>query len=157
MLGSRRGVTNRKEEAVPSTRRDLLADVAAAIAVVGTAGFTRDLQADTTVTAEQFLALSQKLTNASGLDPAIAKTLLAGFLATGNGPGLAALVAGRDHGGSLANAIVAAWYSGVYDSGVGKQAVATFTDALLWNALSFTKPPGWCGGATGYWAQAPGT
>lgn len=139
------------------TRRDLLTGIAAAIMAAGTSGFPRDLYADATVTVEQFLALSQQLTNASGLDPAVAKTLLGGFLATGNGPALAALIAGPGRDGPLADAIVAAWYSGIYDSGPGKQAVATFTDAVLWNALSFTKPPGWCGGSTGYWAQAPVT
>lgn len=142
---------------MPSTRRDVLVGVTAAIAAAGTSGFPRDLHADTTVTVEQFLALSQKLTNASGLDPAVAKTLLGSFLATGRGPALAALIAGGRQDGPLANAVVAAWYSGLYDSGTGKQAVAMFTDALLWNALTFTKPPGFCGGATGYWAQAPGT
>lgn len=136
------------------TRRDLLADVAAAIAVAGTAGFPRDLWADT-VTPEQFLALSQRLTGVSGLDPAVAKTLLGGFLATGNGAALAVLVAAARPEGPLADAIVAAWYSGVYDSGAGRQAVATFTDALLWTALSFTKPPSQCGGETGYWARPP--
>jgi len=141
---------------VHPTRRDLLADIAAAVALAGTSGFPRALYADTTVTVEQFLALSQKLTNISGLDPAIAKTLLGGFLATGNGPALAQVIAGAGQDGPLANAIVAAWYSGVYDSGAGRQAVATYTDALLWNALSFTKPLGWCGGSTGYWAKAPG-
>lgn len=139
------------------TRRDLLVRIAAAIAVAGTSGFPHDLYADTTVTVEQFLALSQKLTTVSGLDPAVAKTLLGGFLATGHGPALAQLIAGAGQDGPLANAIVAAWYSGVYASGAGTQAVATYTDALLWNALSFTKPLGWCGGASGYWAQAPGT
>jgi hypothetical protein len=157
VLGSRRGVTNMKVEAVPSSRRDLLVGVVAAIGAAGTSGFPRELYADTTVTVEQFLALSQRLTNASGLDAAVAKTLLGGFLAIGNGAALAALIAGQRQDGPLANAIVAAWYSGIYDGGTGKQAVATFTDALLWNALTFTKPPGWCGGQTGYWAQAPGT
>jgi hypothetical protein len=157
MLGSRRAVTTKKEEAVASTRRDYLLGVAAAIAAAGTSGFPRELYADTAVTVEQFLALSQKLTNASGLDAGVAKTLLGGFLAAGNGPALAALIAGGRQDGPLANAIVAAWYSGIYDSAAGKQAVAMFTDALLWNALTFTKPPGFCGEATGYWAKAPGT
>lgn len=139
----------------PPTRRDLLADVAAAIAVAGTAGFPRDLWADTAVSPEQFLALSQRLTGVPGLDPAVAKTLLGGFLATGNGAALAALVAAARPGGPLADAIVAAWYAGVYDSAAGRPAVATFSDALLWNALSFTKPPSQCGGETGYWARPP--
>jgi hypothetical protein len=33
--------------------------------------------------------------------------------------------------------------------------VATFTDALVWNALTFTKPWAECGGETGYWANPP--
>ena len=45
-------------------------------------------------------------------------------------------------------------YSGSYDTSAG---LASFglTNALLWNALNFTKPPGVCGGQTGYWADAP--
>jgi Membrane bound FAD containing D-sorbitol dehydrogenase len=54
----------------------------------------------------------------------------------------------------VADDIVAAWYSGTYDTPAGP-AVAGFTDALLWNALDFTKPPGFCGGETGYWADPP--
>ena len=27
--------------------------------------------------------------------------------------------------------------------------------ALLWDALDFTKPSGFCGGLTGYWGEAP--
>jgi len=44
--------------------------------------------------------------------------------------------------------------SGSYDTSAG---LASFglTNALLWNALNFTKPPGVCGGQTGYWADAP--
>jgi len=55
---------------------------------------------------------------------------------------------------TLANAIVGAWYSGVYST-AGGQAVATFDHALLWNAMTFTKPFGECGGDTGYWSAAP--
>jgi hypothetical protein len=54
----------------------------------------------------------------------------------------------------LANAIVAAWYSGVYDGAKGP-AVADFTGALVWDALTYTKPFGECGGATGYWSDPP--
>ncbi len=51
---------------------------------------------------------------------------------------------------TLANDLAAAWYSGVVD---GK--VVLYEDALMWAAMSFTKPMGTCGGATGYWADAP--
>jgi len=81
---------------------------------------------------------------------------LAGLLATGKESDLAALEhghIGKDFD-TLADAIVASWYSGIYDSGHG-EAVATFDQALMWNALTFTKPFGWCGGDTGYWTQPP--
>jgi hypothetical protein len=36
-----------------------------------------------------------------------------------------------------------------------EQKVADFTGALVWQALTFTKPFGECGGETGYWADPP--
>jgi hypothetical protein len=56
--------------------------------------------------------------------------------------------------GTLATDIVAAWYSGLYEAR-GGLATISLASALLWDALDFTKPPGFCGGATGYWADAP--
>jgi hypothetical protein len=50
--------------------------------------------------------------------------------------------------------IVAEWYSGMYEAGQGP-AVATFEDALLWRALSYTKPLADCGGEMGHWAAPP--
>ncbi len=139
-------------------RRDfLLASIAAAIAAAA-GEFPASLYAESAVSADQFLALSQNLTQASSLDPGIAKTLLGGFLATGNGVALAELVAdpvsGTGKNALLPNAIVGAWYSGVYNTAAGP-AVATFDQALLWNALTYTKPFGECGGDTGYWSAAP--
>jgi hypothetical protein len=60
---------------------------------------------------------------------------------------------GVEHG-AVADDIVAAWYSGTYEIS-GGLAVAGFIDALLWNTLDFTKPPGECGDETGYWADPP--
>jgi hypothetical protein len=149
------------------SRRDLiLAAVGAAIAGAGAAGFPSALFAQSQVTPEQFQALSERLTETPKLDLGIATTILGGFLATGHGDELAKLVAlGHQPVTPLADAIVAAWYSGVYttmpkDDGASPagqpvQAVATFTQALLWDALTFTKPFGECGGETGYWADPP--
>jgi hypothetical protein len=140
------------------SRRDvLLAGVGAAITAAGASGFPAALFAQATVTVDAFVALSEKLTGAKDLDATVAKTLLGGFLATGNGAALAEMVADDATFTShtdLANAIVAAWYSGVYDTGKG-EAVADFTGALVWTALDFTKPWAECGGTTGYWAEAP--
>lgn len=43
------------------------------------------------------------------------------------------------------------WVSGM----AGSQQVVTYADAPIWSALTFTKPPGVCGGAFGYWAERP--
>jgi hypothetical protein len=153
---------------MPSRRDLILAAVAAAIASAGTAGFPSALFAQSTVTPEQFLALSEKLTATPKLDLDVATTILGGFLATGHGAEIAQLVGENfDSFTPIANAIVAAWYSGLYSTvprGTGAsnhplrgrvQRVATFTDALVWNALTFTKPWAECGGETGYWADPP--
>jgi hypothetical protein len=135
-------------------RRDLLLrSLAAAIAAAGAGGFPAALYAAAAVTLDQFLVLSKALTEAADLDPEMGNKLLGGFLATGHGDGLARLVAGEAEP-ELANTIVAAWYSGVSDSGQGP-AVAGFDQALLWQAMSFTKPFADCGGDTGYWSEPP--
>ena len=138
------------------TRRDaILAAVGAAVAATATAGFPVSLYAQAEITVDQFLTLSQKLTETTGLDKTVAEKLLGGFLATGHGPELQRLV-GESFSSftPLTDAIVAAWYSGVYETGKG-QAVADFTGALVWDAMTFTKPFGECGGETGYWADPP--
>ena len=140
--------------AAPLNRRDLLLrSLAAAIAAAGAGGFPAALYAAAAVTLDQFLVLSKALTEAADLDPEMGNKLLGGFLATGHGDGLARLVAGEAEP-ELANTIVAAWYSGVSDSGQGL-AVAGFDQALLWQAMSFTKPFADCGGETGYWSEPP--
>lgn len=44
------------------------------------------------------------------------------------------------------------WISGM----VGTSRVIAYAHAPVWSALTFTKPPGICGGAFGYWAVPPG-
>jgi hypothetical protein len=55
---------------------------------------------------------------------------------------------------TLADKIIDYWYSGVYDTPGGEQAVATFADALVWRAVRYTKPLTLCA-APGFWALAP--
>jgi hypothetical protein len=139
----------------PITRRSLL--IGGTSAAVLAAGFTLPAGAQETLTVDQFRTLSARLTGvaASDLDATIADRLLDGFVSMGRGSSLARLAADPEVStGTLADDIVAAWYSGTYDTTAGP-AVADFTDALLWNALDFTKPPGVCGGETGYWADPP--
>lgn len=138
------------------TRREaLVASLAAAIAAAGTGGFPAAVYGEASVTLDQFLVLSSRLTGAANLDAATGKVLLGALLSTGKGAGLARLAAGEDEADKdLAAAIVAAWYSGIGEAASGP-VVATFDQALLWRALSFTRPFGECGGSTGYWSDPP--
>lgn len=43
------------------------------------------------------------------------------------------------------------WLSGMASDG----RVLAYIDAPVWSTLGFTKPPGVCGGAFGYWADKP--
>jgi len=110
------------------------------------------------ISVEQFTALSKSLTQAASLDTDVARTLLGAFIATGHEADLAALIAdpasAASKNATFANAIVAAWYSGVCNTANG-QAIATFDGALMWNAMTYTKPFGVCGGDTGYWSDPP--
>ena len=136
------------------TRRDaLVAGLAVAIAAAGAGGFPAALYGEAPVTLDQFLALSRRLTGAANLDAAAGKTMLGALLSTGKGEALAKLAAGKGDN-DLAAAIVAAWYSGICADASGP-VVATFDQALLWQALTFTKPFGECGGSTGYWSDPP--
>ena len=117
-------------------------------------GFPLRSIARETITLDEFLALSARLTGEPDLDATAAAQLLGGFLSTGHGPELAAMIVEGGSGGAFANEIVAAWYSGRYATATGTAAF-NLPDALLWRALDFTKPPGRCGGSTGYWANEP--
>ena len=118
-------------------------------------GFPFQSCARETIGLDEFLALSARLTGAPHLDASAAAKLLDGLLSTGHGAELAALIARGASSGTLADEIVAAWFSGSYATSAGAAAF-NLPDALLWRALDFTKPPGRCGGATGYWANEPG-
>ena len=54
----------------------------------------------------------------------------------------------------LANELTAAWFSGVVNGANGPQ-VVLYTDAYVWQAMTFSKPMGQCGGALGYWSTPP--
>lgn len=112
--------------------------------------------ADHPVLLEQLLALSRGWTGRVKLDEASGAALLAGLLAARDPPRLQRELAdaARSPDSPLAATIIAAWYSGVLEVD-GQARLLAYGDALLWQALDFTKPPGQCGGATGYWAAAP--
>ena len=55
---------------------------------------------------------------------------------------------------SLSDAILNMWYTGIYTTAEGDQATATYVGALVWRAMTFTKPLTVCG-SPGFWAQPP--
>ncbi len=55
---------------------------------------------------------------------------------------------------ALANELTGAWFSGVAKGAKGQQ-VVLYTDAYVWQAMTFSKPMGQCGGALGYWSTPP--
>ncbi len=85
------------------------------------------------------------------------KNILDAFVTAGRGEDIVSLAgdpAPQQSQTKLANAIVAAWYSGLSPL-PGAREVTGFNEALVWTALSYTKPWGSCGGETGYWGDAP--
>jgi hypothetical protein len=113
---------------------------------------------DQPVTLARFLELSRVLTGTNRLDEAMGRAILDSLLAQGHAEGLRRLAANpiSEGAGELASTITAAWYSGLFEDGTGTT-VADLNGALLWNALTFTKPWGSCGGETGYWRDPPET
>lgn len=137
------------------SRRSLILGGASAATMA--VGFPLPAFAQETITVDEFRTVSARLTGAdvTDLDETAAGKLLDGFISMGRGPELALLAADAGmRAGKAADDIVAAWYSGNHDTSAGL-ATLGLTNALLWNALDFTKPPGHCGGQTGYWGDPP--
>lgn len=141
-------------------------------------------QAEGDLSLQQFLVLSAVLTGVDNLNPAEgriylqslqasdefdvtlaelfqqAANVLEGSAASGNAP--TATIEDLEAQGifeseattTLADAIIEHWYTGIYTTSDGEQAVATYVDALAWKALSFTKPNSICG-SPGFWEERP--
>jgi hypothetical protein len=107
--------------------------------------------AETTLSLEDFLELSGRLLDrpAGSLSPDYAGL----YLESLDTKALESLIGGAADA-ALEQKIIQNWYTGLHAAGSG-EAVATYTDALIREALDYTKPMGWCGGETGYWADAP--
>jgi len=113
--------------------------------------------AATSLSLDQFIAISTKLTEQPSLDNDMGKNILDAFVTAGQGENIATLLRDATPSRSeteMANSIVAAWYSGISPL-PGAREVTGFNEALVWKALSYTKPWGSCGGETGYWADPP--
>jgi hypothetical protein len=117
--------------------------------------FSQSISAADPITLDQFLDLSGQLLDRDGasLGRDYGQSYLETLLTDSQGTALSQLISGAADN-TLENRIITAWYSGVHQTADGEE-VVTYTDALMWEALDFTKPMGWCGGETGYWADAP--
>ncbi|QCO56470.1 ribonucleotide-diphosphate reductase subunit alpha [Pseudorhodobacter turbinis] len=102
---------------------------------------------------DAFLALSEKLIGQDSLPQDIAGGMLSAFNATGKMDNISTLSADTVDS-DLANAIVAAWYTGESPD-PDDLTVLAYDEALIWQAMDFTKPMGFCGGGVGYWADPP--
>lgn len=112
--------------------------------------------------ATSFAQLSAALTGYPQSDPDAARKLMLAFATPARRASLRALAAvvaatppaqldaaiAAQKLDKIADDLVSAWYSGMVD---GK--VVLYTQALVWNAMTFSKPMGVCGGVTGYWAE----
>ena len=148
------------------TRRRLLAGLAALAGAHYLPGASA--QAASALSPAQFTALSQSLTGLAYKDPALASSLLRAIAADIGAPTLAKIAtvatstpaaqldaALRSAGVEVAAArVLVALYSGVVETPKGP-VVLTYTDALGWQAVPWTKPNAVCGGPTDYWATAP--
>lgn len=118
---------------------------------------SRSTQAATAPSLDAFMAMSRKLAGRPSLDRDMGQAILSAFISSGEAGDLSALVAEAAPGESqlkIANAVLAAWYSGLSPV-AGAAEVTGFNEALVWDALTYTKPWGSCGGETGYWSEVP--
>jgi hypothetical protein len=136
---------------VTLTRRGLLCATSAISVLSLTPWPAWALAADFDVDA--FLTLSKDQLGQADLSKDIATSMLKAYTTIGKQDALAALAAGNKDP-DLANSIVAAWYTGESPDPDAPQ-VLDYTDTLIWQAMDYTKPMGYCGGATGYWADPP--
>lgn len=133
------------------TRRGLLAAVSA-LSVISLSQWPGQAWA-AELDVDGFLKLSQDLVGRDDLSEDLAADMLGAFAATGRASDLASLADGEDNP-ELANSVVASWYSGVSPNADATEVLA-YTDALLWEAMDYTKPLAYCGGELGYWSDAP--
>lgn len=141
---------------IMTSRRDMIRGLLAGILSAAGAVPVAHAAGETPKAAD-FIAFSERLMEVKGLDPGMGADILGAFVDVGQGEALASLMTQTgpiDAGNTMANAVVAAWYSGLSTRTAG-EIVTDFNGALMWDALSFTKPWGSCGGATGYWGDPP--
>lgn len=103
----------------------------------------------------RFRDLSASLTgfDVERIHPDRALGIVEALVAAGHGPELDRLLAGDDDEG-LALRVLQAWYLGEHPSR-DWPASRLFHEALVWEALDFTLPPGFCAQSPEAWQQPP--
>ena len=103
------------------------------------------------------MRLSAEITGVADLDPGLGQTI---YALLGLESQIDSLLQ-RSPEDSAAEAraaleveVISAWYSGIVESAAGPR-LASYEEALMWRALDFTKPMGYCGDGFGSWALPP--
>jgi len=112
------------------------------------------------VSLEEFLRLSRRLTGRKTLDARVAAIYLDAILAApGNSIVLSKLVRASPGPNKSAaelaieESIIESWYTGIFELN-GQRRVATLPDALVWDAIGVSAA-GTCAGEFGAWSKAP--
>lgn len=117
--------------------------------------------AGSSVSLDDFLRLSRRLTARAKLDPRVGSVYLEALLAVpANAQVLTQLVHAPASGANkpaphlaLEEAIIESWYTGTYEAN-GERRVATYGGALMWEAIGVTAA-GTCAGEFGAWSRPP--
>ena len=146
------------------TRRELLKGLAALAA----SGLVPQALAQGTLPPTQFSALSNAVSGYAYSDRRVAAAMQSALAAAVGAANLARLaqLASSTPAARLsaalkaanleatAETVIAALYSGTVSTPRGPR-VISYDQALVWQALGWTKPNAFCGGETNYWASAP--
>ena len=148
------------------TRREMLR----ALAALATAGVVPQVLAQGALSPAQFASLSKSVTGYAFADRRVAAAVMSALAAAIGAAQLSRLAqlasstpsdrlapALQTAGlASAAETVVAALYTGTVNTPRGAR-VISYDQALVWQALAWTKPNAFCGGETNYWAAPPST
>jgi predicted ArsR family transcriptional regulator len=147
-----------------ATRRGLLKGLAALAA----SGLVPQALAQGALPPAQFSALSKAVTGYGYADRRVAAAMLSALTAAVGAANLSRLaqLASSTPAAQLnaalraanleatAEIVIVALYTGTVSTPRGSR-VISYDQALVWQALTWTKPNAFCGGETNYWATAP--
>lgn len=151
----------------PGNRRRFLIALAACLALPAAALSAKTPDTAAQVILDQFLQAGSNLTGVKVDDRDLARSYLAlvrSKFDTGDVDTFLAANTGAKNVGELEKRPTSEierfsmllWLTGFsIDPAGGKLKILSYTGAAVWSALPFTKPPGQCGGAFGYWSNPP--